>query len=77
MTDVETLVWTPEQAARYHDRFLPGAPPVTVEALRRHAAAHGGYLIAETAWDYGLVAPVPPEDPPSQGSLLKRKRRRR
>ncbi len=73
MTDIETLVWTPEQAAAYYARFLPGADPVTVEGLRRHADTHGGYLVAETAWQYGLVAPVPPTDPPKP----ERGRRRR
>ena len=75
MTDIETLVWTPEQAAAYHNRFLPGAPPVTYEALARHAAVHGGYLVAETAWDYGLKAPCPPEDPPSLGGTKRRRRK--
>lgn len=64
MSDIETLVWTPEQAARYQARFLPGGPPVTLEGLRRHAEAHGPYLVAETAWDHALPTPVPPAEAP-------------
>lgn len=73
MTDIETLVWTPEQAARYHERFLPGGPPVTVEALRRHADVHGAYMVAETAWAHALTSPVPPVDPPSQPARRRRR----
>jgi hypothetical protein len=75
--NIETIVWTPEQAARYHNRFLPGAPPVTVAALARHAAVHGPYLVAETAWDYALKAPVGPCDPPTKADAKAARRARR
>lgn len=76
MTNIEDPAKTPEELAAYQARFLPGAPPVTEAALRRHADVHGGYMVAETAWEHGLKAPVPPEDPPSQTSTLKRRKRR-
>ena len=72
--NAETLALTPEQMAAYQARFLPGGPPVTTEALRRHADAHGPYKVAETAWDHRLKSPVPAVDPPSQ-TPARRKRR--
>lgn len=72
--NIEALAVTPEQAARYQARFLPGAPPVTVEGLRRHADAHGPYMVAETAWAHGLKAPVPAVDPQVRSTLKRRKR---
>lgn len=72
--NAEALALTPEQLARYQARFLPGAPPVTFAALRRHADVHGPYMVAQTAWDHGLTAPVPACDPPRVDAPKRRKR---
>jgi len=75
--DIEAIVLTPEQLARYHGRFLPGAPAVTEAGLRRHADVHGAYMVAETAWDHGLKAPVPVVPAPSQSNAPRKRRRRK
>lgn len=74
MTDTETPTRTPEELAAYQARFLPDAPPVTVDGLRRHAATFGAYMVAETAWEHGLVAPVPPAPVPTAPRPGRRRR---